>query len=139
VLYTPTVSATPRIIDKELHQLGERLAAIRADGLKDFRQRSDPHGSSPFTELLIVDEADRLKVPRSSSSATITTAAASAWSSSACRLWRRPGWSRQRITWIACSRLLQSLPYSGPSSSGHSGLSSMNSKESGRPACLISS
>jgi DNA transposition AAA+ family ATPase len=62
ILYTPTVSATPRIIDKELRELSGRLAAIRSDGLKDTRQRSDPHGSSPFTELLIVDEADRLKV-----------------------------------------------------------------------------
>lgn len=56
VLYTPTVSVTPRMIDKELHQLSERLAVIRTEGLKDPRQRSDPHSSSPFTELLIVDE-----------------------------------------------------------------------------------
>jgi DNA transposition AAA+ family ATPase len=63
LLYTPTVSATPRILDKELQQLSERLAAVRANGLKDPRLRSDPHSSSAFTELLIIDEADRLKVP----------------------------------------------------------------------------
>ena len=63
VLYTPTVNATPRIIDKDLRELSERLAGIRGETLRDRRIRSDPHGSSPFTELLIVDEADRLKVP----------------------------------------------------------------------------
>jgi DNA transposition AAA+ family ATPase len=63
VLYTPTVSATPRVIDKDLCELSERLADIRGDTLKDPRLRANPHGSSQFTELLIVDEADRLKVP----------------------------------------------------------------------------
>jgi hypothetical protein len=63
VLYTPTVSATPRVIDKDLCELSERLAGIRGETLKDPRLRTNPHGSSQFTELLIVDEADRLKVP----------------------------------------------------------------------------
>jgi DNA transposition AAA+ family ATPase len=63
LLYTPTVNVTPRIIDKELQELSIRLALIRAAHPTDEHVRSDPHSSSPLIELLIVDEADRLKMP----------------------------------------------------------------------------
>jgi len=36
---------------------------VRAENAFDKRARNRPHGSAPFTELLIVDEADRLKMP----------------------------------------------------------------------------
>ena len=64
IIYTPPVSASPRMIDKELCDLGSRLAMIRTPGPFDDRIRTDDAHSSPrFVELLIVDEADRLKPP----------------------------------------------------------------------------
>jgi DNA transposition AAA+ family ATPase len=64
IIYTPPVSASPRMIDKELRDLGTRLAMIRTPDPFDRRNRTDDaHSSPPFVELLIVDEADRLKAP----------------------------------------------------------------------------
>ncbi len=63
VVYTPTVSATPRIIDKELCDLSSNLTVIRTPDPFDDRSLADPHASSAFVELLIIDEADRLKTP----------------------------------------------------------------------------
>jgi len=63
LFYTPTVNATPRIIDKELGELSVRLTVVRAETACDERARNRPHGSAAFTELLIIDEADRLKMP----------------------------------------------------------------------------
>jgi DNA transposition AAA+ family ATPase len=63
IVYTPTVSATPRIIDKELCDLSANLSVIRTPDPFDARSLADPHASSAFVELLIVDEADRLKTP----------------------------------------------------------------------------
>jgi DNA transposition AAA+ family ATPase len=65
IVYTPTVAAaTPRRIDKDLTELNDRMTYISADDLEHMRFRDQPaHGASPHTELLIVDEADRLKMP----------------------------------------------------------------------------
>ncbi|MEO3861552.1 AAA family ATPase [Acrocarpospora sp. B8E8] len=61
LLYTPTVSATPRMIDKELTHMGWDFATLRAPDPYDRRTFTDPHGLPAFVELLIVDEVDRLK------------------------------------------------------------------------------
>jgi len=62
LVYTPTVHATPRVISKDLQELGCNLAAIRTHDPCDPRTYGDPYGSPPFVELLIIDEADRLKM-----------------------------------------------------------------------------
>ena len=61
LLYTPTVSATPRTIDKELTQLGWDLTTIRTPDPFDQRTYASTHALPSFVELLIIDEADRLK------------------------------------------------------------------------------
>jgi len=61
LLYTPTVSATPRMIDKELTQLGWDLTTIRTPDPFDRRTYASTHALPSFVELLIIDEADRLK------------------------------------------------------------------------------
>ena len=61
LLYTPTVSATPRMIDKELTQLGWDLTTIRTPDPFDRRTYASTHALPPFVELLIIDEADRLR------------------------------------------------------------------------------
>jgi hypothetical protein len=61
LLYTPTVSATPRMIDKELTQLASAFAIIRTPDPFDRRTHASTHALPPFVELLIIDEADRLK------------------------------------------------------------------------------
>jgi DNA transposition AAA+ family ATPase len=61
LLYTPTVSVTPRMIDKELTQLGAAFAVIRTPDPFDPRARAGAHALPPFVELLIIDEADRLR------------------------------------------------------------------------------
>ncbi len=60
ILYTPTVNVGPSRLDKELCNLAGAHATLRGKGA--FGQAAIPpaHGSSPCTELLIVDEADRL-------------------------------------------------------------------------------
>jgi DNA transposition AAA+ family ATPase len=63
LLYTPTVSATPRMIDKELTQMAWDFVTIRTPDLMDWRTYSSPHAIPPFVELLVIDEADRLKTP----------------------------------------------------------------------------
>jgi DNA transposition AAA+ family ATPase len=63
LLYTPTLSVTPRVLSKDLVALGQYLSVIRTTGPSDPRARGAAHGSPPYTELLIVDEADRLKTP----------------------------------------------------------------------------
>jgi DNA transposition AAA+ family ATPase len=63
LLYTPTLGVTPRVLSKELVALGQYLSVIRATGPLDPRAYSAAHGSPLYTELLIVDEADRLKTP----------------------------------------------------------------------------
>jgi DNA transposition AAA+ family ATPase len=65
IVYTPTVAAaTPRRILQDLVALNDRLAYIAAEDLEHLRYRDQPkHGASPYAELLIVDEADRLGVP----------------------------------------------------------------------------
>lgn len=62
IFYTPTMHASPRVIDKDLQELSARLAFLRATDPFALGNH-DPHGSGPFTELLVVDEADRLKMP----------------------------------------------------------------------------
>ena len=61
LLYTPTVSATPRMIDKELTQLAWNFVTIRAADPFDRRTYANTHALPPFVELLIIDEVDRLK------------------------------------------------------------------------------
>jgi DNA transposition AAA+ family ATPase len=61
ILYTPTINATPRTIDKEICEISERLALIRAVHPLDVR--AAPHASPTSTELLIIDEVDRLRMP----------------------------------------------------------------------------
>jgi hypothetical protein len=61
LLYTPTVSVTPRMIDKELTQLGSAFAVVRTPDPFDPRARAAAHALPPFVELLIIDEADRLR------------------------------------------------------------------------------
>jgi DNA transposition AAA+ family ATPase len=65
IVYTPTVAgATPRRVDKDLAELNDRMTYISAEELEQVRFRDQPaHGASPHTQLLIVDEADRLKMP----------------------------------------------------------------------------
>jgi hypothetical protein len=64
LLYTPTLMASPRVIDKHLADLNDRMAWVRSGDFQDPKFRTQrPHAASPFTELLIVDEADRLKMP----------------------------------------------------------------------------
>jgi DNA transposition AAA+ family ATPase len=61
LLYTPAVTATPRMIDKELTQLGWDFVTIRTPDPHDRRSHASAHALPPFVELLIIDEADRLK------------------------------------------------------------------------------
>ena len=63
LLYTPIISVTPRVLSKDLVALGQYLSVIRAAGPSDPRAHGAAHGSPLYTELLIVDEADRLKTP----------------------------------------------------------------------------
>jgi DNA transposition AAA+ family ATPase len=61
LLYTPAVSATPRMIDKELTQLGWDFVTIRTPDPLDRRAYASAHALPLFVELVIIDEADRLK------------------------------------------------------------------------------
>jgi DNA transposition AAA+ family ATPase len=64
IVYTPKVHNTPRILDKEITFLHERLSwgiEWEIQTPKDFANLSKSCG--PCAELLIVDEADRLKTP----------------------------------------------------------------------------
>lgn len=62
VLWTPTVTVTPRQLDQQVPMLCRRFSAV-------VEHHRDPHGGRPpqfaggmwNVELLIVDEADRLK------------------------------------------------------------------------------
>ena len=60
---------------KELVALGQHLSDIRIAGQADPRAHDAAHGSPAYTELLIIDEADRVKTRAWSSCATTTTAA----------------------------------------------------------------
>ena len=64
IVYTPKVHNTPRILDKEITFLHERLSwgiEWELQAPKDFAKLSKSCG--PCAELLIIDEADRLKTP----------------------------------------------------------------------------
>lgn len=64
IVYTPKVHNSPRILDKEITLLHERLSwgiEWELGSTKDFTKLSKTCG--PCAELLIVDEADRLKTP----------------------------------------------------------------------------
>jgi DNA transposition AAA+ family ATPase len=61
LLYTPAVSATPRMIEKELTQLGWDFVTIRTPDPLDRRAYASAHALPLFVELVIIDEADRLK------------------------------------------------------------------------------
>lgn len=61
--YTPTVNIGPGRLRSDLNDLSNRLTQLRAyDPIAEYTDRRD-HGATPLTELLVVDEADRLKLP----------------------------------------------------------------------------
>ncbi|WP_205346846.1 AAA family ATPase [Pseudonocardia broussonetiae] len=60
IFYTPLVCASPVRIHKDLNTLATRHALLRAESVIDFGTGRQPHGASVHTELLVVDEADRL-------------------------------------------------------------------------------
>ncbi|MFD0480422.1 AAA family ATPase [Nonomuraea thailandensis] len=81
VMYTPKVHSTPDKLDKEISLLCDQLGRTVDLMLQTGRGNGDnpPSGtSSAGAELLIVDEADRLKRPGSNNCAIIMTALASA-------------------------------------------------------------
>jgi DNA transposition AAA+ family ATPase len=49
------------MVDKELTQLGPAFAVVRTPDPFDPRARASAHSLPPFAELLIIDEADRLR------------------------------------------------------------------------------
>lgn len=62
--YTPKVHNTPRTVEKEVRSLHTRLSWAIETALhpeRDLDQLAQSEG--PYTELLIIDEADRLKTP----------------------------------------------------------------------------
>jgi DNA transposition AAA+ family ATPase len=64
IIYTPKVCNTPRVVDKEITFLHERLSwgiEWELQTPKELAKLSKTCG--PCAELLIVDEADRLKTP----------------------------------------------------------------------------
>ncbi len=64
IVYTPKVHNSPRIVDKEITFLHERLSwgiEWELEPGRELASLSERCGS--FAELLIVDEADRLKTP----------------------------------------------------------------------------
>ena len=65
VLYTPKVHNTPRIIDNDIRTLHDRLGWLIGfeDPEPDFTLASLASYSHKLVELLIIDEADRLKTP----------------------------------------------------------------------------
>ena len=80
IVYTPKVHNTPRIVDKEVRYLQDRLGWLIEFEIADNNFKLSNVGTSGqrLVELLIVDEADRLKTRASSSCAITTTAPASA-------------------------------------------------------------
>jgi DNA transposition AAA+ family ATPase len=64
VLYTPKIHNTPRMVDKELCFWHDRLSWTIEGRLHHDRHAVDlAQSCGPYAELLIVDEADRLKTP----------------------------------------------------------------------------
>jgi DNA transposition AAA+ family ATPase len=64
VFYTPKVHNTPRVVDKEVADLHNRLSWCIEETLHPDRGPTElASRGGPFAELLIVDEADRLKMP----------------------------------------------------------------------------
>jgi hypothetical protein len=63
LVYTPTLMASPRVVDRDLTDLNERMAWVMSGDPEDPKFHDRPHTASLYTELLLVDEADRLKVP----------------------------------------------------------------------------
>ncbi len=64
IFFTPTVHNTPRTLDKDLSWLHTRFSwAVETALHPDTRPPELIHRNGPYAELLIVDEADRLKTP----------------------------------------------------------------------------
>ncbi|WP_422936715.1 AAA family ATPase [Sinomonas sp. P47F7] len=64
VFYTPKVHNTPRTVHQEVRSLHTRLSwAIEMTLHPDHEPERLAQSDGPYTELVIVDEADRLKTP----------------------------------------------------------------------------
>lgn len=63
VFYTPKVHNTPNTVDKEVRSLHTRLSWAIETTLYPDRSNQLVERDGPYTELVIVDEADRLKTP----------------------------------------------------------------------------
>jgi DNA transposition AAA+ family ATPase len=62
ILYTPKVHNTPNIVDKALRYLHDRLSwAVETAQHPDHGPSMLAVGCGPYAELLLIDEADRLK------------------------------------------------------------------------------
>lgn len=60
LLYTPLVNTPPGRALTELTVMSNRHAMLRARHIEDPRRETNLHGASSYTELVIIDEAERL-------------------------------------------------------------------------------
>ncbi len=63
VLFTPSVTTTPKRVDDELTNLRHRLHAIICEALYPDDYQTIRYADDRWIELIIVDEADRLNFP----------------------------------------------------------------------------
>jgi DNA transposition AAA+ family ATPase len=62
LIYTPVVGVTPLRITSNLDNLVSSHAMLRTETIHSTELRRHVHGASMFTELLVIDEADRLSM-----------------------------------------------------------------------------
>ncbi len=64
VFYTPSVAHSPRMLDRDLHTLRRKLSCLvaQADVIHPPTVDFNPFDAPDCTELILVDEADRLKM-----------------------------------------------------------------------------
>ncbi|MEU5865487.1 AAA family ATPase [Nonomuraea sp. NPDC047529] len=60
VLYTPLINTPPRRALTDLTDLTNRHAMVRARNIDDPKRETNLHGASLYTELVIIDESERL-------------------------------------------------------------------------------
>ncbi|WP_158271191.1 AAA family ATPase [Nocardia sp. MDA0666] len=63
IFYTPKVHNTPRTVDQEVRSLARSLSRALETTLHPDRVLSSLNNDGLYTELVIIDEADRLKTP----------------------------------------------------------------------------